>query len=298
MSRYIVIGIGAVCAIAVLCTCVSLAGAADGKPGLVARGTGVWLPSYDENGQLKSQIMGESMVMREEEIEVTGLKMEIMTNGLVDVSLSSEKCLYLPKKNEVTSSFAVRLERTNMVMAGTGFTWSDAKSEVKILNDIRVQVHDIDEWLAEPTDDMSEAEAVARDVETTITAERLVFLYDERTGFFDGKVLATDGEMHISANSMLVTFNQDNTARTLEAEGDVSIRQGAMTSTCDRAFCNIEDEQIVLHGNAQVTRENEIARGEHVILLMKQDRMICQPGYLKVGSFEDMDKIMDERTED
>lgn len=110
------------------------------------RARSVWYPTYDSGGKMTAQVLGESAVVQADGcIKVTGFKMELLDDGVIDVRITADECLYRPKEGSASSESNVVVERKNLVISGRGFTWSAEDHVVQIRENTRVVLRNIGE---------------------------------------------------------------------------------------------------------------------------------------------------------
>lgn len=125
---------------------------------------------------------------------------------------------------------------------------------------------------ADPKKDELSPEAV-----TVITSEKLTFDYKKQYALFENHVLVADPEMQLAADRLTVLFDNKGKARSIKAEGRVTIRQADKTAQAGLAVYDFETGKIVLSIKPRVTRNRDILEGEFITFWRDQNRMICQP---------------------
>ena len=113
-----------------------------------------------------------------------------------------------------------------------------------------------------------------------IDADRLDFDYQDNKVTYRGKVHATQGEITIDSDTLIVTFTradeQKTELREVVAQGNVVITQGTRKATGETATFTQKERQIVLVGNP-VLRDgkNEVA-GDKIVVLLDEGRSIVE----------------------
>lgn len=98
-------------------------------------------PVLDGEGRKTSELRGATARVREDGgIEVTDLVIEVYEGGAVSLRITSAECVYKPARRIVTSDSAVRVERKNMVISGTGFLWRVDEGRVDVFQNVKVVV--------------------------------------------------------------------------------------------------------------------------------------------------------------
>lgn len=122
------------------------------------------------------------------------------------------------------------------------------------------------------------AAAAEEDPVTVITSDRLTFDAKERVALFEHNVLVTDPKMQLAADKLTVQFDDKGQAKTIKAEGRVTITQLDRTAQSEAASYDVPTGKIVLTGKPRVTRGRDVLEGEVITYWRNEDRMICQPG--------------------
>jgi len=113
---------------------------------------------------------------------------------------------------------------------------------------------------------------------TVITSDRLTFDARNRFALFEYNVLVTDPKMQMAADKLTVSFDEKGQAKTIKAEGRVTITQADRTAQSAMATYDVDSGQIVLTGKPRVTRGKDILEGEMITYWRNEDKMICTPG--------------------
>ena len=96
---------------------------------------------------------------------------------------------------------------------------------------------------------------------TVITSEKLTFDYKKHYALFENNVLVTDPEMQLAADQMTVLFDEKGKAKSVKAEGRVTIRQTDKTAQAGLATYDFESGKIVLAIKPRVTRGRDTLEG-------------------------------------
>ena len=103
--------------------------------------SGFRVPDYDEQGELRAQLYGESAkVLEKGVVEITNLKIEMYKDGEVAMTVFSPHCFFNMETREAHSEGRVLIESGLMTIVGRGFTWSAAAGRFEILHDSKVMV--------------------------------------------------------------------------------------------------------------------------------------------------------------
>ena len=102
-------------------------------------------PSYGKDGAMTSQIFGDfAHVMPNGYVDITGLRVEfyktdeVTSNRLVNMTVTSPKCVYHRERRTAASKDDVRIVRDDMVITGKGFIWENEQEVMQILHDSKV----------------------------------------------------------------------------------------------------------------------------------------------------------------
>lgn len=110
--------------------------------------TGFRVPSYDRDGNLTSQMYGDTArIMPDGGVDISELRVEFYRSGAtnrdVDMRVSSPRCYYNRGTGVATSDAPVRIARDNMVVTGTGFAWSSHDERMRIEKNAKVVIKDV-----------------------------------------------------------------------------------------------------------------------------------------------------------
>jgi len=110
-----------------------------------------------------------------------------------------------------------------------------------------------------------------------ITAQKLELIQQQRQSIFTGDVVATQGDMTLSADKLTVFLleNQDQIDR-LEAVGTVKVVQLDRVATADLAIFYQLEEKLVLSGHAVVVQDNNRVSGEEIVIYLKENRSVIK----------------------
>ncbi|MEW5737223.1 MAG: LptA/OstA family protein [Thermodesulfobacteriota bacterium] len=112
-----------------------------------------------------------------------------------------------------------------------------------------------------------------------IAADELVFAHEKRQAEFSGHVSAVQKDTVVDAASILLTFakekdgkgeNAPESIERIEARGDVKIKTGQFTATCDQAAYDVAPEILTLTGKpAVLSRGGNSVTGAVIVLDQK-----------------------------
>ncbi len=109
--------------------------------GIGTEASGLRVPDYDDEGQLRAQLYGEHFkVIESGEVEITNLKIEMYKDGEVAMTVFSPHCFFNMDTREARSEGRVLIESGLMTIVGRGFTWSAEAGRFEILHDSKVLV--------------------------------------------------------------------------------------------------------------------------------------------------------------
>lgn len=121
------------------------------------------------------------------------------------------------------------------------------------------------------------AAEVAEEDLTVITSEKLTFDYKNQYALFEKDVVVVDPSMKLFADTMLVTFDENNKAQKIKAEGRVRILQEDKQASSKVAEYDVESGEIVLTGDPQVTRGRDTLTADVIKFWRDENRMECMP---------------------
>ena len=108
---------------------------------------------------------------------------------------------------------------------------------------------------------------------TVITSERLTFDYQKHFALFEENVVVTDPQLRILADRLTVLFDGSNKAQSVRAEGNVFLTQEDKKAKADLATYDVASGEIVLTGNPQVTRGQDVLTGDKITFWRNDNRM-------------------------
>ena len=105
--------------------------------------SGFRVPSYDQNGEMTSQMFGDyAKILPDGYVEIAQLKMEFYsnegTNRITNMRVTSPRCIYNRTRGTAVSDSDVRIARDDMVVTGTGFLWNNEDQFLKITQNAKV----------------------------------------------------------------------------------------------------------------------------------------------------------------
>lgn len=115
---------------------------------------------------------------------------------------------------------------------------------------------------------------------TTITSDRLSFDYQRMTAEFEKNVVVVDVNMRLQADKLTVVFDSESSMKQATAMGHVRLLQQDKIGTCQKAIFIAKTGEIMLVGDAQIKRGNDLVKGDKITFWINEDRMVCEPGNL------------------
>lgn len=101
--------------------------------------TGFRLPEFDEEGNLKQQLYGETATfLADGIIQLTGLKIEIFRNKEVTARVYSPDCAYDPTRKRAASKEHIRVVTEKAVLTGDGFAWNGENEQFQIFKNAKI----------------------------------------------------------------------------------------------------------------------------------------------------------------
>ena len=98
------------------------------------------VPEYDDQGKLKNVLRGDYVTIPNSgPIEVHQLKYEVFgTSTQAELNITAPLCFYDRERGTATSTGAVRIARSDMIITGTGFDFDRRTERMVIRNQARV----------------------------------------------------------------------------------------------------------------------------------------------------------------
>ena len=122
---------------------------------------------------------------------------------------------------------------------------------------------------------------------TVITADHMEFDYQRQIAVFEGHVVVVDPEIRMKSERMTVIFSEDKDVKQATASGNVIIENADIRATCARAVYSRIRAEIVLIGNAVLTRDKDTVSGDKITYWTETERMECEPGTLVITPSKD-----------
>ena len=105
---------------------------------------GFSVPEFNEKGEMVSQLFGDyAKVLPGGVIEITNLKIEFYKLEQVVMTVTAPACTYNQDLGTASSKSDVRIEREQLIVTGTGFSWDVKDQNVHIFKNARVELADI-----------------------------------------------------------------------------------------------------------------------------------------------------------
>lgn len=109
-----------------------------------------------------------------------------------------------------------------------------------------------------------------------ILSQQLEVLQQENKSIFSGDVVATQGDMTLAADRLVVYFVEENQIDRLEATGRVRFSQLDRVATADRAVYRQQDETLLLQGNASVVQGENSVQGDEIMFYVRENRSVVK----------------------
>ena len=112
--------------------------------------SGFSVPEYTEDGTLKSRLYGDyAKLQAGGVIEITNLRIEFYDGETVSMEITAPRCTYNRERGLAMSQGKVRIERENMIVTGTGFSWSADRGLLRIFQDSAVELAGVQQHMEE-----------------------------------------------------------------------------------------------------------------------------------------------------
>lgn len=145
------------------------------------------------------------------------------------------------------------------------------------------------------------------DVGISITSQKMTVRNQENLIIFEGKVMVTKEDLIINADQLKVFFvsspqdmlssneeprnNKKNDKKTqvkevssMEAIGNVTMRQGERHGKADKAIYYKKDEMIILMGNAEIWENDYNIKGKKMTIYLKEERSVVEESRVRINS--------------
>jgi lipopolysaccharide export system protein LptA len=109
---------------------------------------------------------------------------------------------------------------------------------------------------------------------TVITSEKLTFDYTKKFAIFEQNVVVTDPQIRLLADKLTVTFDENDRARTIRAEGQVYIVQEDKRAKSKLATYDVVTGKITLEGDPTVTRGADTLSGKTITYWRDDNRVL------------------------
>lgn len=118
--------------------------------------------------------------------------------------------------------------------------------------------------------------------QTVITAKRLTFDYKRFIAVFEDEVVVEDPKVRIESDQMTVIFHRTNDVKSVTATGNVRMKSQDKVATCKKAVYLADTEEVLLTGDAVLSRGRDRVSGDRITFYLNQERVICEPGRLVI----------------
>lgn len=112
---------------------------------------------------------------------------------------------------------------------------------------------------------------------TVITSTRLSFDQAKRMAIFNDHVVVADPHVKITSNRLTVLFAADNKVASIEAQGNVVIRQGERKATGDKAVYEVNEGKVVMSGSPVVQSGRDQLSADTITFWRGSNRILCEP---------------------
>ena len=113
---------------------------------------------------------------------------------------------------------------------------------------------------------------------TVIQADRLNYDYKRLTAVFEDHVHISDPRFKIDSDELRIIFSRTNEVRSVTAIGNVTLVTEDKTGTCRKAVYLTETEEVVLTGDARLTRGKDTVTGDRITFYLNEDRVVVEGG--------------------
>lgn len=99
-------------------------------------------PDYDDHGELKSVVTGESAEVKNDGlVSIEKLKFEFYEDGTnIQMTVTAPRCVYDRNTGIARSTSSVRIQSEQMIVTGKDFTFDRGKERFQIRKDAKVEI--------------------------------------------------------------------------------------------------------------------------------------------------------------
>ena len=116
---------------------------------------------------------------------------------------------------------------------------------------------------------------------TVISSDRMEFDYKDFIALFEGSVKVKDPQFSLSADKMLVFFENTNDVKRVDAVGNVYLVSGDMTATCGKASYTAKNGTVAVQSNPGepmpiVTKGENRITGELMTIWLNEELVVVE----------------------
>lgn len=126
---------------------------------------------------------------------------------------------------------------------------------------------------------------------TVITSDHLLYDYKNAFAVFTDNVVVIDPKLKLTADKLLVRFDEKGDVSFIEAKGQVFIEQDDVTARAEVAEYDLAEGKIVLSVNPLVQRGDAMLTGDKVIYHRNDGRLECFPNARLIIPSDEKGKI-------
>lgn len=115
---------------------------------------------------------------------------------------------------------------------------------------------------------------------TVITSKTLTFDYQRSIAVFENDVVVVDPQIRMEADKLNVVFDRTNDVKSVTATGGVQLWHADKQASCNRAIYIARTGEVILQGDAKVSRAADVVAGNEITFWLNDDRMTCKPGHV------------------
>ena len=106
---------------------------------------------------------------------------------------------------------------------------------------------------------------------TTVTANKLEYDYKKYVALFQGNVRVVDAEFTLTADKVLIIFENVNEVRRIDAQGNVKVVSEDRTATCGKATYTRASGEILLEDQPVVSKGGNTIRGKTITVWLNSN---------------------------
>lgn len=116
--------------------------------------------------------------------------------------------------------------------------------------------------------------AASQDGSTVVTSEKLTYDSLKQYALFEENVVVEDPQMNLKADKLTLFFDETGAAKSIRAEGNVTVAQDDIRSTSQQALYDIPSGRVILSGEPVVHKGEDTLTGRNITFWRNENKMI------------------------